>query len=130
MKQRGFTTIELLVVLVVLCTGAWLFFSQKASIDASARDSERKVAINAMYYSLEEDFYEKNGFYPSTIDSKILRSIDPALFTDPRGHKPGEGAAEYHYAPIDCSLEGRCKAYRLYADMEREAEYSKDSRQK
>ena len=54
MKQRGFTVIELLVVIVILAVGGWLFFSEKARIDSVERDNTRKVAINAMYYNLEE----------------------------------------------------------------------------
>ena len=70
MKQNGFTVIELLLVIVLLGVGSWLFFNEKATIDATARDNQRKVAINAMYYGLEEYFYAKNGYYPASIDSK------------------------------------------------------------
>ena len=87
MKQNGFTVIELLLVIVLLGVGSWLFFNEKATIDATARDNQRKVAINAMYYGLEEYFYAKNGYYPASIDSKTLRTVDPALFTDPKGKK-------------------------------------------
>jgi type II secretory pathway pseudopilin PulG len=85
MKQRGFTVIELLVVIVILIVGGWLFFSEKARVDSITRDNTRKVAINAMYYNLEEVYYPKNGYYPSSIDSKTLRAMDASLFTDPFG---------------------------------------------
>ena len=67
MKRNGFTVIELLLVIVLLSTGSWLFFSEKATVDASARDKQRKTAINAMYYGLEEYFYAKNGYSPASI---------------------------------------------------------------
>jgi type II secretory pathway pseudopilin PulG len=127
-RTKGFTTIEVLVVLVLLLLGGWLFFSQKASFDAAARDSDRKVAINAMYYSLEEVYYQKNGYYPATIDSKTLRSVDPALFADPDGNKLGEQGSDYDYRPTNCSLDGQCKSYTLSAALEREADYEKTSR--
>ena len=77
MKRNGFTVIELLVVIAVLGVGCWLFFSEKMKLDAVQRDNQRKVAINAMYYSLEEYYYAKFGYYPQTIDSKTLRTVDP-----------------------------------------------------
>ena len=76
MKRNGFTVIELLVVITVLGVGSWLFFSEKAKVDAVARDNQRKTAINSMYYSLEEYFYPKFGYYPQTIDSQTLRTMD------------------------------------------------------
>lgn len=129
MKQsRGFTVIELLVVLAFLIGGSALFFTQKASFDAMQRDDSRKIAINAMYFSLEEVYYPANKSYPQTIDSKTLRSMDPELFTDPDGYKMGDPSSNYHYEASDCNLEGACKNYRLYADMEKEANFEKTSR--
>ncbi|MCA9342258.1 hypothetical protein KC945_02540 [Candidatus Saccharibacteria bacterium] len=126
--SRGFTVIELLVVLLFLTVGAVVFFSQKATFDATARDDNRKTAINAMYYSLEEVYYEKHKSYPSTIDSKTLRSVDPALFTDPQGYKLGDSDANYVYSPTNCTIDGACKSYTLSSTMEREATYTKNSR--
>lgn len=129
MKQRGFTVIELLVVLVLLGIGSWLFFSEKGRIDSVEHDTARKVAINAMYYNLEEVFYVKNGYYPAHIDSKTLRAMDPALFTDPYGTKMGEAEADYRYEPTDCTTDGKCKGYTLRAAMEREGDYVKTNRE-
>lgn len=129
-RRQGFTVIELLVVLVFLIGASVLFFTQKATVDAAARDDNRKIAINAMYYNLEEVYYETNKFYPQTIDSKVLRAMDPELFTDPDGYKMGDALANYHYEGINCSLDGKCKQYKLSADMENEATFVKDSRRK
>ncbi len=126
--KQGFTVIELMVVLAFLIVGAYVFFTQKATVDAAIRDDKRKVAINAMYYSLEEVFYQKNSYYPQTIDSKTLRSVDPELFTDPSGFAMTDPLAEYSYTPINCSIDAKCKSYTLRADLEREAEYIKTSR--
>lgn len=125
---KGFTVIELIVVLLLVSVGFGLFITQKSSIDASARDTTRKVAINAMYYNLEEVYYAQKGYYPQTIDSKTLRAMDPALFTDPHGNKLGDALSDYHYEGTDCSTEGACKHYTLTAGLEREAEYKKASR--
>ena len=130
MKRKGFTVVELLVAIVLLIAGGWLFFSEKASIDAVQRDAARKIAINAMYYNLEEVFYEKNGHYPVTIDSKTLRAMDPSLFTDPIGIKLGDTGSNYTYDAKGCSTDGLCDGYELRSTMEREADYTKTNRNK
>lgn len=130
MHRRGFTVIELLVVIVILGIGGWLFFSERATITAEQRDSTRKTAINAMYYNLEEVYYEAHGYYPQSIDSKTLRAMDGTLFTDPDGIKLGEADSDYRYEPTGCSTDGQCKGYSLRSAMEREADYVKTNRNK
>lgn len=130
MKRRGFTIIELLVIIVILGIGGWLFFTERASVTAEQRDSTRKTAINAMYYNLEEVYYETNSYYPQSIDSATLRAMDPALFTDPNGIKMGETGADYRYEPTGCTTEGHCTGYTLRSSMEREADYTKTNRNK
>lgn len=129
-RSRGFTVIELLVVIVLLGVGCWVFFTEKATADAIRRDSARKIAVNAMYYNLEEVYFEKNGYYPSSIDSKTLRAMDPVLFTDPTGKKLGEPGAEYRYDGKNCTTDGKCKAYKLSGSLEREGDYIKTNRNK
>lgn len=126
--SRGFTVIEVLVVLAFAITACVLFLTQKASVDAALRDSDRKTSINAMYFNLEEVYYEKNGYYPSEINSQALRAMDPELFYDPAGAHINESPSTLHYEPADCSLDNKCKRYTLRADLEREAEFSKNSR--
>ncbi len=123
--KRGFTVIELLVIIVVLGVGGWLFFNEKATANAVQRDSARKVAINAMYYNLEEVYFTEHQYYPTTIDSKTLRAMDPGLFTDPNGIKLGESGSNYRYDPTGCTTDGRCSGYSLRSSMEREADFVK-----
>lgn len=126
-RESGFTVIELIAIIVFLGVVATLLLIQKGNLEATRRDNQRKTAINAMYYNLEEVFYEKNGYYPARIDSKTLRAMDPALFTDPDGVKMGEQGTTYRYNSTDCDDE-KCKSYTLRADLEREADYVKESR--
>jgi prepilin-type N-terminal cleavage/methylation domain-containing protein len=125
--SKGFTVIELIVAIVIVGVTATLLLIQKNNFDAAKRDAERKIAINAMYYNLEEVFFEKNGYYPSTIDSKTLRAMDPALFTDPEGVKLGEQDSDYRYEPTGCD-NTKCTGYSLRSTMEKEADYVKTNR--
>ncbi len=120
--------LELLIIIVILCVGGWLFFSEKARVDAVQRDSQRKMAINSMYYNLEEVYYEKNKYYPASIDSKTLRAMDPGLFTDPIGFKLGDEGANYRYSGKGCTTDGHCTGYELRTSLEREADYIKTNR--
>lgn len=126
-RSSGFTIIELATVLVALLIGGLLFYSGSATANAAAHDTQRKVAINAMYYNLEEAYYPAHSYYPSTIDSKTLRAMDPTLFTDPSGIKLNTAGSTLHYKALDCDTNGHCKSYRLSADLQREAEYVKES---
>lgn len=130
MKHKGFTVVELLIVIVILAVGGWLFFNEKARINEVQRDTTRKTAINAMYFNLEEVFYEKNFYYPVTIDSKTLRAMDPSLFTDPQGIKIGDTNSNYRYDGKECTTDGHCKGYELRSTMEREDDFVKTNRNK
>lgn len=129
-NPKGFTVIELLLVIVLLGVGSWLFFAEKNRIDQSQRDTQRKIAINAMYYNLEEVYFEQNNAYPVSIDSKTLRAMDPSLFTDPSGVKLGDANSDYRYEAVGCTTDGKCSSYNLRADLEREADYVKSNRNK
>lgn len=129
MKQTksGFTIIELVIVIAFVAFALGLFFIQKINVDAMNRDKHRKIAINAMYYALEEGFFEKNGYYPETISEKNLTVIDPQLFTDPSGVVLGEPGCSYIYEAANC-VDGQCKEYTLRATLEKEEDFIKKNR--
>ncbi len=125
--SRGFTVIELIVVVVLLGAASMLFFIQKNNVEVAARDETRKTSINAMYYSLEEVYFKANNSYPRTINSTILPSVDPDLFKDPNGVKVGESGSNFSYDAINCTGDA-CKAYTLRTTLENEADYIKTNR--
>lgn len=125
--RKGFTVVELIFVVVLLMTASIIFFVQKSNVQAAAHDQQRKTAINAMYYSLEEVYYPLHHSYPQAISSSVLPSVDPSLFTDPEGNAFGTGASDYSYLPTNCTA-GSCKSYTLRSTMQQEADYIKTSR--
>ena len=110
--KAGFTLVEILVVIAFL--GLLFIFAllQYFTLSAMDRDEQRKTAINAMYYALEESFYKQNGYYPETISEENITVIDPALWTDPLGFNLGNPLSSYSYEPANCS-QGKCKEYIL-----------------
>lgn len=126
-RERGFTILELVVVIFFASLLLILFFLQKLNLDAMHRDEQRKEAINAMYYALEEGFHAKNGYYPENISEENLKVMDPSLFTDPSGINLGQEDSDYTYEAANCT-NGKCKKYTLKARLEKEDTYIKKNR--
>lgn len=139
-RQSGFTVIELIFTILILAAASVIFFIQKNNIEITARDNQRKTAVNAMYYGLEEIYYKEHSSYPRTIDENTLPFIDPELFTDPDGVKIGQTivkiddkeyqvAPDYRYEGTNCT-DNTCKSYTLRATLENEDDFVKESRHK
>lgn len=127
MRQKGFTVLELIIAIVFLLAAGTFFYIQKRDLEVANRDSQRKTAINAIYYNLEDVFLPTNKFYPETLTADLLKGLDPSLLTDPDGKKAGEEDGNYRYEPKDC-VDGKCPSYTLTANLEHEADYVKTSR--
>ena len=125
--KRGFTIIEIVIVALFASLLFIFFFIQKSNIDAMERDEDRKIAINAMYYALEESLYKSHSYYPETISEENITVIDPALWTDPSGYNLGDPLSSYSYEPANCK-DGKCKEYTLKATLEKEDTYIKYNR--
>ncbi|MBR2993826.1 type II secretion system protein [Candidatus Saccharibacteria bacterium] len=125
--KKGFTVLEIIIVATFASLLLILFFIQKSNLDAMKRDEDRKTAINAMYYALEESFYKDHKYYPESISEDNIKVIDPALWTDPLGFNLGDPASSYSYEPANCT-DGKCKEYTLKADLEKEDAYIKYNR--
>jgi len=126
-KSNGFTIIELIITTALFGFACVLFFIQKNNIEIIARDEVRKTAINSMYYGLEEVFYKTNGYYPQSISSDNLKSVDPELFKDPNNIMVGTSGSDYTYTPIEC-IDNKCKKYSLKTSLENEDDYIKTNR--
>ncbi len=125
--KKGFTVLEIIVVACFATLLLIIFFIQKSNIDAMERDKQRKIAINAMYYALEESFYKEHGYYPEFISEENIKVIDPALWTDPLGYNLGSPQGSYFYEAVNCK-DGKCKEYILKANLEKEDVYAKYNR--
>ena len=126
--RKAFTVLELMLCIIFVGIFVVLFFMQKVNTEAMDRDEKRKIAINAIYYALEEGYYEKNHYYPEKIEeAATLPWIDPNLFTDPYYTPLWSEGSDYTYEAKGCDG-GKCKSYELRSNMEKEEEYIKTSR--
>ena len=126
-KSHGFTVIEIIFVALIAAFASTIFFIQKNNIEVAATNNAKKSDINSIYYSLEEVFYATNGYYPQTVSSDNLKSVDPEAFKDPNGITINTSAGDYSYTPLDCN-DNKCKKYELKAILENEDDFIKSSR--
>ena len=71
MKTKGFTIVELLIVIVVIGILAAISLVAYTNIQSKARDSDRKSDIAAIKKALEL-YYIDNGTYPSSSGSTTI----------------------------------------------------------
>lgn len=124
----GFTVVELLVAIAVLTAIGLIFLSQKNTLESIHRDKQRKTAINAIYYNLEEVVKPALGGYPTKLDAKQLKAMDSELLKDPWGKSISESVSNYRYEATGCNGGTVCTGYILRANLEREADFVKTNR--
>lgn len=125
-NSDGFTVIEVIVVIALFVLAGMFFLQQKSQIEKVDRDRQRKTAINAFHYSLEEVYYKTHASYPRSINATILPSVDPGLFKDPSGQTIGQQGSSYHYDPLRCDGDS-CAGYSLRTDLESEDDFVRKS---
>ena len=142
-KQKGFTIVELLIVIVVIGILATLVIVTFAGIQQKARNTARQTDINALASHVEA-FYAQNGYYPTrthvndaTWRSTNMKGLDPESLKDPKGSASTlaatASATAYGYAVLDdsdadCSAdETTCTQFALTANLEGGGTYSKQS---
>lgn len=132
--QKGFTIIELLIVIAIIAILALLVLNNFQGAQAKARDSGRTGDINALHAKLEE-FHQEHSYYPETFTPADFPGIDAGALEDADGTpiqqetavadvsalnetSPGNDG-EYIYTPVDCNA-GECTGYQLKTFIERE----------
>lgn len=63
---KGFTIVELLIVIVVIGILAALVLNAFGNVQAKARDTQRQTDVRSLATALEV-YYNNNGQYPSTV---------------------------------------------------------------
>jgi len=82
--QKGFTIIELLIVIAIIAILALLVLNNFQGAQAKARDQQRTTDINNIHGKLEE-FYNENNHYPNTVTATSFAGMDEGSTADPTG---------------------------------------------
>jgi len=140
-NQKGFTIVELLIVIVVIGILATLVIVTFSGIQQKARNTKRQTDINAIDSTVEA-YFAQNGYYPtlanmndSTFRTANLKGFDPAALQDPKGSSQtlaaSTSATQYGYTatPANCDngANGQCTAFTVTATLEGGGTYSKQS---
>ncbi len=118
-NKKGFTIVELLIVIVVIGILATLVIVTFTGIQQKGRNSQRQTDINAINSHVEA-FYAQHGFYPNLADLQdygtwvklYMKGLDQAALSDPKapsGNIQGTAdASHYGYEPTAST--GTCAA--------------------
>ncbi len=120
-KQKGFTLVELLIVIIIIGILATLVIVTFSGVQAKARDSKRQTDIGAVDSHIEA-FYAEHGWYPTlaqvqsgTWVSSNMKGLDPAALLAPNSTTLIDSTAatttKYSYVPTHddgtaCSASG------------------------
>lgn len=137
--QRGFTIIELLIVIAIIAILALLVLNNFQGAQAKARDQQRTTDINNIHGKLEE-YYNENNAYPSTLSASLFPGIDDGSLKDPTGGEAPSvtivadaaaadaaaapssdtvGSASYAYFVYPTGCTNNCTGYRLKTFIEK-----------
>lgn len=107
-NQKGFTIIELLVVIVIIGILVALALPQLFAAQARGRDADRKNDLKNIQQKLETHFNDEDS-YPQDAETINDLSLD------------GPRNSRYTYTPSGCE-NNECQAYTLSATLENESD--------
>lgn len=134
-KQRGFTIVELLIVIVVIGILAALVITTFNGIQQRGRNTERQTDIKALHGQLEA-FYAQEARYPTLAElndrsdggfvDTNLKGLDADAFEDPTSTStdlvaaPAADSYAYDVEPDACETDANtdCTSYTLTATYE------------
>ncbi len=103
-EQKGFTLLELLIVIVIIGILALLIIPNITSAPKKARDTQRKTDLTTVRKGLEEYFVNNNSYPAGTdytgLNDLTLTSTGPIMKVVPVDPK-NTGALVYKYTPAN-----------------------------
>lgn len=125
-SQSGFTVAEIFIALAMLLGAGFFIYNQWQYFSLVERNTDRKTAINAMHYYLQEVYEPQHSGYPVTLQPDDISAIEGDHLRDPAGRLVTEFQSDLRYEPGGCS-EGVCQRYMLRANLEQATDFIRRS---
>ena len=137
-KQKGFTIVELLIVIVVIGILAALVITTFSGIQKKARDTDRQTDVKGVHGQVEA-YFAQTGKYPTLANLQSdtwveanLKGLDLDSLVDPKASANSisgtAGANQYGYVvtPTGCDNSNTdCVGYTLTATLENGGTFEK-----
>jgi type II secretory pathway pseudopilin PulG len=142
-SQRGFTTLELLLLIVIIGILGTLVFTTRSGLQQDKRNDERQADVKELRDGLE-GYFAANNRYPTlqelndaTWRTTHLKALEPGVFSDPSGSsdkfldKPQTNTYTYSVTsasgtPCD-NVKSPCTLYTLTASLEGGGSFTKNN---
>jgi prepilin-type N-terminal cleavage/methylation domain-containing protein len=120
-SNKGFTIVELLIVIVVIGILALLVITTYSGIQAKARNAKRTSDLKSLQTHIEA-FFSQNGYYPSRANmndgtwlSTNMKSLDQNALSDPSSPSSktlasAPAAKVYSYQPTQSDGTTSCES--------------------
>jgi type IV pilus assembly protein PilA len=101
-QNKGFTIVELLIVIVVIGILALLVITTYAGIQQKARNTKRQTDVSALQTQIEA-FYQTSGYYPNLTDMNSAALTDPSNATQSKTLVGAPAAKSYSYVATNAA---------------------------
>ncbi len=130
MKRKGFTLIEILIVISIMAMFTAMIYSSFDKSKAKSRDQKRVSDISTIQLALEQ-YFNKHGIYPINLDDLVtppspdkpyLSEMPKDPITNKKYNDPT--STNSGYFPITrSSSSANCTYYHLWATFEQNNQY-------
>jgi general secretion pathway protein G len=126
-KHKGYTLVELLMVIMIIGVMAGFGLSKYPGVQKSSRDTNRRSDLKQIQTALENYANIKGGFYPSRNNGVLVSTLCSDLGIsncppDPHsGRNDCHGVCDYYFSSNgSCAAGSPCASqYVLYARLEK-----------
>lgn len=118
MNKKGFTLVELMVVISILALLAVISLATYSNVQKSGRDVKRKADLAVIQSALEQ-YHADQKYYPNTVSFSGSGNISyGAKIYLTKVPNDSISASQYCYSPSPLSCTTACTSYQLFAKLE------------